>query len=396
MHCELNTNNKKTIKMKDFTYYNPTRIEFGMGKEKNIGKYIAEYGVSKVLIVYGSERIKKSGLFDTIAKSLIDNGINFEQLGGVQSNPLLSKVYEGIKLAKAKGLEAVLAVGGGSVLDSSKAIAAGAAYEGDVWDFFTYKAVPNKALKIFDIMTLAATGSEMNNYAVVTNDETKQKLSLAGAATFPTVSVINPELQTSVTKEYLVYSAADIFAHSLDMYLSATYLPEFIAGHVENILKTVMRTTEILLVDGNNLEARGEFAWAATQALNFTTFCGVENNRFDTHFIEHTLSAEYNIAHGAGLSIIVPAWMKWQKNNLPERFEQFAKNIFNVEGADAGIEALKQWYSKIGTPVTLKEGNIPEEDIPVLVEKLSVVASMWGAESLYTKEMITTVLENAK
>jgi len=382
--------------MKDFTYYNPTRIEFGMGKEKNIGKYIAEYGVSKVLIVYGSERIKKSGLFDTIVKSLTDNGINFEQLGGVQSNPLLSKVYEGIKLAKAKGLEAVLAVGGGSVLDSSKAIAAGAAYEGDVWDFFTYKAVPNKALKIFDIMTLAATGSEMNNYAVVTNDETKQKLSLAGAATFPTVSVINPELQTSVTKEYLVYSAADIFAHSLDMYLSATYLPEFIAGHVENILKTVMRTTEILLVDGNNLEARGEFAWAATQALNFTTFCGVENNRFDTHFIEHTLSAEYNIAHGAGLSIIVPAWMKWQKNNLPERFEQFAKNIFNVEGADAGIEALKQWYSKIGTPVTLKEGNIPEEDIPVLVEKLSVVASMWGAESLYTKEMITTVLENAK
>lgn len=382
--------------MKDFTYYNPTRIEFGMGKEKNIGKYIAEYGVSKVLIVYGSERIKKSGLFDTIAKSLTDNRINFEQLGGVQSNPLLSKVYEGIKLAKAKGLEAVLAVGGGSVLDSSKAIAAGAAYEGDVWDFFTYKAVPNKALKIFDIMTLAATGSEMNNYAVVTNDETKQKLSLAGAATFPTVSVINPELQTSVTKEYLVYSAADIFAHSLDMYLSATYLPEFIAGHVENILKTVMRTTEILLVDGNNLEARGEFAWAATQALNFTTFCGVENNRFDTHFIEHTLSAEYNIAHGAGLSIIVPAWMKWQKTNLPERFEQFAKNIFNVEGADAGIEALKQWYSKIGTPVTLKEGNIPEEDIPVLVEKLSVVASMWGAESLYTNEMITTVLENAK
>ena len=382
--------------MKDFTYYNPTRIEFGTGKEKNIGKYIAEYGVSKVLIVYGSDRIKKSGLFDTIAKSLTDNGINFEQLGGVQSNPLLSKVYEGVQLAKAKGLEAVLAVGGGSVLDSSKAIAAGAAYEGDVWDFFTYKAVPNKALKIFDIMTLAATGSEMNNYAVVTNDETKQKLSLAGAATFPTVSVINPELQTSVTKEYLVYSAADIFAHSLDMYLSATYLPEFIAGHVENILKTVMRTTEILLVDGNNLEARGEFAWAATQALNFTTFCGVENNRFDTHFIEHTLSAEYNIAHGAGLSIIVPAWMKWQKNNLPERFEQFAKNIFNVEGADAGIEALKQWYSKIGTPVTLKEGNIPEEDIPVLVEKLSVVASMWGAESLYTKEMITTVLENAK
>ncbi len=381
--------------MKSFTYCNPTRIEFGQGKEKNIGQYISEYGVKKVLIVYGSERIKKSGLFNTVTKSLTDHKIIFEALGGVQSNPVLSKVYEGVALAKSIGADAVLAVGGGSVLDSSKAIAAGATYEGDVWDFFTYKAVPNKALKIFDIITLAATGSEMNNFAVVTKEETKEKFSLAGAATYPTVSVINPELQASVTNEYLVYSAADIFAHSLDMYLSATYLPTYMAGYVENILKTVMRTTEILLADPDNNEARGEFAWAATQALNFTTFCGVENNRYDTHFIEHTLSAEYNIAHGAGLSIVMPAWMKWQKNNLPERFVQFAKNMFNVEGADAGIEALKNWYSKIGTPVTLKEGNIPEEDIPMLVEKLSGVAKMWGAEALYTKEMITTVLKNA-
>ncbi len=382
--------------MKAFSYYNPTRIEFGADKEKNIGKYISGYGITRVLIVYGSERIKKNGLFDSITKSLTENGISFETLGGVQSNPLLSKVYEGVKISKAKGVEAVLAVGGGSVLDSSKAIAAGATYEGDVWDFFTYKAVPNKALKIFDIMTLAATGSEMNNYSVVTKDDTKEKFSLGGAATFPTVSVINPRLQSTVTKEYLAYSASDIFAHSLDMYLSATYLPEFIAGHVENILKTVVRTTEILLVDANNYEARAEFAWAATQALNFTTFCGVENNRFDTHFLEHTLSAEYNIAHGAGLSIIMPAWMKWQKQFLPERFERFAKVMFNTGSADDGIEALRNWYIKIGAPVTLKEGNIPEKDIPLLVEKLLAIAKMWGAESLYTKEMITTVLENAK
>lgn len=381
--------------MKNFTYYNPTRIEFGKGKENNIGKYISEYGVSKVLIVYGSDRIKKSGLFDRVAKSLKDFKITFEELGGVKSNPVLSKVYEGIQIAKSKGSEAVLAVGGGSVLDSVKAIAAGAMYNGDVWDFFTFKAEPNKALKIFAIMTLAATGSEMNNFAVVTKEETKEKFNLAGSATYPTVSIINPELQATVTKEYLAYSASDIFAHSLDMYLSATYLPEYIAGYVENILKTVTRTTEILLGDPHNYEARGEFAWAATQALNFTTFCGVENNRYDTHFIEHTLSAEYNIAHGAGLSIVVPAWMKWQKNNLPERFERFAKNVFNVKGADAGIKELKEWYKKIGTPVTLQEGSIPEADIPVLVEKLLIVAKMWGAESLYTKKMITTVLENA-
>ena len=381
--------------MKNFSYHNPTRIEFGKGKEENIGEYISESGVSKVLIVYGSERIKHSGLFNKVAQSLTDKGIHFEELGGVQSNPLLSKVYEGIEIAKAKKLEAVLAVGGGSVLDSSKAIAAGATYEGDVWDFFTYKAVPEKALKIFDIMTLAATGSEMNNFAVVTKDETKEKFSLAGPATYPTVSVINPELQATVGNVYLAYSASDIFAHSLDMYLSATYLPEYIAGYVENILKTVMRTTEILLADKDNYEARSEFAWAATQALNFTTFCGIENNRYDTHFLEHTLSAEYNIAHGAGLSILMPAWMKWQKQFLPERFERFARVMFNKQDADAGIEALKNWYAKIGAPVTLSEGQIPEIDIPMLVDKLFAVAGMWGATQLYTKDMIRTVLQNA-
>lgn len=382
--------------MKDFTFYNPTRIEFGKGREKIIGQYISEFNIANLLIVYGSDRIKKSGLFDKVNSSLKENGVNYEELGGVISNPVLSKVYEGIQIAKTNDLEAVLAVGGGSVLDSAKAIAAGAVYEGDVWDFFTNKANSEEALKIFDIMTLAATGSEMNNFAVVTKEETKEKFSFIGKTTFPTVSVINPELQATVTNEYLAYSAADIFAHSLDLYLSATYLPEYIAGYVENILKTVIRTTEKLLVDTNDYEARAEFAWAATQALNFTTFCGAENNRFDTHFIEHTLSAEYNIAHGAGLSIIVPAWMKWQQDNLPDRFERFAKMVFNEDNTDKGIEALKKWYRKIGTPVTLSEGNIPEKDIPLLVNKLSALAEELGAQSLYNREMLTTVLENAK
>lgn len=382
--------------MKSFTYYNPTRIEFGKDKEKNIGSYISEYGIKKVLLVYGSERIRKSGLYDSVSQSLSEAGISFESLGGVQSNPVLSKVYEGVSLAKSIQAEAVLAVGGGSVLDSSKAIAAGATYEGDVWDFFTYKATPNQALKIFDIMTLAATGSEMNNYAVVTREDTKEKFSLAGTATYPVLSVINPDLQATVTPDYLAYSAADIFAHCLDLYLSATYLPDFIAGHIENILKTVVRTTNILLAEPHDYDARAEFAWAATQALNFSTFCGVENNRFDTHFIEHTLSAEYNIAHGAGLSIIVPAWMDWQKNNLPERFVQFANNVFQMNTAEEGIASLRKWYKAIGTPITLSEGNIPVSDIPMLVEKLQQVAKMWGAEALYTKEMITTVLENAQ
>ena len=382
--------------MKAFSYYNPTRIEFGAGKEKNIGQYIAEYGVKKVLIVYGSERIKKSGLFETVVKSLSDKGIAYEQMGGIVSNPVMSKVYEGIELAKATKVDAVLAVGGGSVLDSTKAISAGALYEGDVWDFFVGKASVSKALRIFDIITLAATGSEMNPSGVVTNEKTKEKLGMGGVATFPTVSVINPELQATVTPDYLAYSASDIFAHSLDMYFSASYLPEFIAAHTENILNTVIRTTDILLDNPNDYNARGEFAWAATQALNQSTFTGIEGNRYDTHFLEHTLSAEYNIPHGAGLSIMVPAWMKYQKQFMPERFERFADKVFGLKSADAGIEALINWYKKIGTPVTLSEGNIPESDIPVLVDKLMAVARFWLGSDYYTREMVISVLEKAK
>ena len=382
--------------MKAFSYYNPTRIEFGAGKEKNIGQYIAEYGVKKVLIVYGSERIKKSGLFETVVKSLSDKGIAYEQMGGIVSNPVMSKVYEGIELAKATKVDAVLAVGGGSVLDSTKAISAGALYEGDVWDFFVGKASVSKALRIFDIITLAATGSEMNPSGVVTNEKTKEKLGMGGVATFPTVSVINPELQATVTPDYLAYSASDIFAHSLDMYFSASYLPEFIAAHTENILNTVIRTTDILLDNPNDYDARGEFAWAATQALNQSTFTGIEGNRYDTHFLEHTLSAEYNIPHGAGLSIMVPAWMKYQKQFMPERFERFADKVFGLKSADAGIEALINWYKKIGTPVTLNEGNIPESDIPVLVDKLMAVARFWLGSDYYTREMVISVLEKAK
>ena len=181
-----------------------------------------------------------------------------------------------------------------------------------------------------------------------------------------------------------------------DMYLSSTYLPEFIATHVENILKTVIRTTDILLNDASDYNARIEFAWAATQALNASTFCGVEGNRYDTHFLEHTLSSEYNIAHGEGLAIMLPAWMKWQKDNLPERFSQFAKKVFDVDGIDTGIKAFTQWCSRIGAPVTFKEGKIPETDIPMLIEKLMVVARFWLGSEVYTVDMISRVLENAK
>jgi len=193
--------------MENFSFFNPTRIEFGTGKEQSIGQHLAEHGIKKVLLCYGSERIKREGLFDTVSKSLLEKGIEWVEYGGIVSNPVISKVREGIVLARAQQVDAVLSVGGGSVIDSAKSIAAGVCYEGDVWDLFVGKAPVESALPVFAILTLAATGSEMNPGAVVTNDETQEKFFISAAPLFPKVSIVNPALMQGVSRDYLVYSA---------------------------------------------------------------------------------------------------------------------------------------------------------------------------------------------
>ena len=292
--------------MFDFTFHNPVKIRFGRGKERDIGLYMREFDAKRTLLIYGSDRIKKDGLFDAVVASLKENGIEFIELGGVVSNPVLSKVYEGIELARKFNADSVLSVGGGSCLDSAKAIAAGALYEGDVWDFFTGKD-PRRALKIFDVITLAATGSEMNSGAVVTNEATKQKFSIHGDVLYPLVSVINPQLQATVSREYLAYSAADVIAHSIEGYFTASVQPSIINLYIEANIKTVMKTTEILLAAPDNYDARAEFAWAATMALNGLTYVGTHGYSYPNHMLEHAMSAVVNCAHGAGLAVIMPA-----------------------------------------------------------------------------------------
>lgn len=381
--------------MNDFSYYNPTKIEFGREKEKNIGAYIKEAGYESVLLVYGMGSIKKSSLYDDVIASLVKSGIAYEELDGVVSNPLLSRVNDGIKIAKEKKLQAVLGVGGGSVADSVKAIAAGAKYDGDVWDFFIQKAQITEALPVFTVMTLAATASEMNGNSVIMNDETKQKYSISSVLVNPVLSVINPELMATVTKDYLAYSAVDAIAHSIEVYFTASSHPNFNSRIVEAIIKSIMETTEILIDDPKNYEARGEFAWVATQALNGLTPAGTAGGSFPNHMIEHSLSALYNVAHGAGLSIVIPAWMKWYKEqNLPQ-FERFAKEVFGLEGTDAGIEALESWFAKIGSPVRLADADIPREGIAALAENASETAVLWGMGSVYTKDVIAEILNKA-
>lgn len=374
--------------MKDFSFYNPTRIEFGVDKEKNIGQYISEYGIKKVLLVYGSRRIIEDGLFDTVIQSLKDNNIEFIAFGGVISNPILRTVYEAVKIAKEEEVEAILSVGGGSVLDSSKTIAVGALYEGEIWDFFERKKEINKALAIFDIITLAATGSEMNGYAVITNEKIKRKSSIWSKHIYPKVSIINPKLQKSVSKEYLAYSATDIIAHCIEGYFTAKVHPKYMSRQVENIIKTVIENTQILLEDKDNYSARAEFAWAATNALNGTTTVGISEYFFPNHMIEHSLSALYEVPHGAGLSLVIPAWMKWFYKQNEAQFIRFAKEIFSKDSAIEGIKALEEWFNKIGSPTKLSQLNLSSENIKEIIENLSF-------QSTYSKEDLEAILKNA-
>jgi len=379
--------------MKDFTYYNPTKIEFGRGKEKEIGRYIKEAGITKVLFVYGMGSIKKSGLYTTTIDSLNKYGIAYEDLDKVVSNPLLSRVNDGIQLAREKKVQAILGVGGGSVADTIKAIAAGVPYDGDVWDFFSNKAVLKVALPVFTVMTLAATASEMNGNSVITHDETKEKFSIGSVLVNPVVSVINPQLMATVSKDYLAYSAVDAIAHVIEVYFTATYHSDFNSRLVESIIKSMMSTTEILLKNPDDYNARGEFAWIATQALNGLTPTGTEGGTFPNHMIEHALSALYNVPHGAGLSVVIPAWMKWHKNQNISQYERFAKEIFGLESADEGIYALEAWFKKIGSPVTLKELNIPKNDTLDIAKNAYVIAKMWGYDEGYSVEIIKEILE---
>ncbi|WP_342619541.1 iron-containing alcohol dehydrogenase [Rhodoferax sp. GW822-FHT02A01] len=381
--------------MDNFSFYNPTKVEFGKGKEQLIGAILSAHGIKKVLLTYGSERIKNDGLFASIAKSLNKEGIAFVECGGIVSNPVISKVREAILLAREQKVEAVLSVGGGSVLDSSKAIAAGTLYQGEVWDLFIGKGQIETALPVFAILTLAATGSEMNSGAVVTNEATKEKFAINSVHTFPKVSIVNPALMQTVSRDYLVYSAADIIAHSIEGYFTATVQPKIQSRLIESVITTVMETTNALLANPADYDARAEFAWAATLALNGITYAGTAGFSYPNHMIEHSLSALFNVPHGAGLSVVMPAWMKWYHGRNAAQFDRFAQQIFGLATAEQGIAALEKWFDKIGTPTRLSQLRITEADLPAILDNLRGNAQWFGLAETYTPEVLTEILKRA-
>lgn len=381
--------------MDHFSFYNPTRIEFGADKEQQIGSILAANGIKKVLLTYGSDRIKRDGLFARVSTSLADQGIDFVEFGGIVSNPVISKVREAISLVRAHRIEAILSVGGGSVLDSSKSIAAGALYQSDVWDLFVGQGQIDAALPVFSILTLAATGSEMNSGAVVTNEETKEKFAINSVHTFPKVSIVNPALMQTVSRDYLVYSAADIIAHSIEGYFTAKVQPKIQSRLVESVIATVLETTELLLANPADYHARAEFAWAATLALNGLTYAGTSGFGYPNHMIEHSLSALFNVPHGAGLSVVMPAWMKWYHRQNPQQFQRFAQQLFGVQTAEAGIAALESWFDTIGTPTRLSQLGITQADLPAILDNLEGNARWFGLADTYTRAVLTEILTQA-
>ncbi len=377
--------------MYDFEFHNPTKIIFGAGKESVIGAELQAAGIKNVLLVYGQSSVKKSGLLDRVIASLNKNGIRYTEFGGVISNPVLSHTREGVELAKKEQVEAILAVGGGSVLDEGKGIAVGALSESDVWEYYVGKEV-ERALPVFTVLTLAATGSEMNGNSVITNEQTKQKYNIASIHAHPKVSILNPELTHTVPLTYTAYSAVDAIAHVIEGYFTKEPGTRLQDRLVESIILTVMETTDTMMVEPENAQARASFMWTATLALNGLPPAGIGNFSFPNHMIEHSLSAIYNIPHGAGLSIVIPAWMKWYKYKNPIQFELFAKNIFDLGTEGEGIEALEAWFNKIKAPTRLSQMDIPAEDIDKIAENAVGLATLWGISELYTKEAIAEIL----
>ncbi len=380
--------------MHDFTFHNPTKIIFGRETENQIGSELKIHALNKVLFVYGRDSVKRSGLYDKVMKNLQDNRIDCVEHPGVSSNPVLSHAEKGIEIAKKENIDGILAVGGGSVIDETKAIAVGAKTNDKLWDFYTGKEVQD-ALPISAILTIAAAGSEMNGNSVLTNEKTKQKYSISSPYLYPKVSILNPSLTCTVPLDYTAYSAVDAITHVLEGYFtgSGTDLNNRL---VESIVRTVIETTDLIMKQPDNYEARAEFMWAATLALNGLTPTGIGEFGFPNHMIEHSLSAIYNIPHGAGLSIVLPAWMKWYESHNPKKFIRFAQKVFGKKTGKEGVEALEHWFASIHSPTRLANVEIPKEDIEMITENAHGVACIWGIDKTYSKEIIVEILNNAQ
>lgn len=386
--------------MNNFSFFNPTKLVFGKDVIKGIGEELTHNNIKKVLMIYGKGSIFKNGVYDTVTTSLKTQNIEWIEVGGVKANPVISKVREAISIAKENNIDAIVCLGGGSVYDSSKAIAAAYYHDGDAWDLFENNSPILKALPIYGVLTLSATGSEMNCGGVVTNEESLKKWSFGSPLVYPKVSYLDPSIQSSLPQNQTINSIVDILTHVYELYFDGTKNVDMMMGYSEAIMKTTMKHGEILLKDPTNYDSRAEVALCGTLALNSSNGMGRSGGDWSSHMIEHAVSAIYDISHGAGLAIVFPAWAKYvYKDNLPA-FVRFAENIFNItEGSDEekalkSIDSLITFYKSIGAPTSLKEINITKNHIEAIAENAARIAPFGSVKPLY-KEDIYKILELA-
>lgn len=361
--------------MIDFEFCNPTRIVFGRGMERRGGEEAAKYG-RKVLLHYGGGSIRKTGLYDRVTASLEEAGLEWVELSGVKPNPRLSLVREGIELCRTRGIELILAVGGGSAIDSAKAIAMGAVYEGDVWDFFVGKALPEKALPVGTVLTIPAAGSEASTASVITNEDGWIKRGFNSELIYPRFSILNPELAFTLSPRQAACGAADILSHLMERYFTTVPHVALTDRLLEAVMKNVIAYAPRVLETPKSYEAWAELMWSGTIAHNNLLNTGRIGD-WGSHDIEHELSGIYDVAHGAGLAVVFPAWMKHVLHTDLERFDQWAVRVWNVEldvfdpesVAREGIRRLETFFRSLGLGTRLQEIGIDRERLDEMADK---------------------------
>lgn len=361
--------------MDNFTFYNPTKLIFGKGQLDQLKAEIPHYG-KKVLLVYGGGSIKRTGLYEKVTSLLQEMEAKVFELPGVEPNPRISTARKGVEICKQEGIEFLLAVGGGSVIDCTKLIAAGAKYDGDPWALVIKKVFAKEAIPFGTVLTLAATGSEMNSGSVITNWETNEKYGWGSPVTFPKFSILDPVHTFSVPKDQTIYGIVDMMSHVLEHYFHLEENTDFQDRMCESLLITVMETAPKLLQDLENYEYRATILYAGTMALNGILNMGYRGD-WATHNLEHAVSAVYDIPHGGGLAILFPHWMEYNLHVKPERFKQLAERVFAVDskGKTAeqagleGIRKLREFWTSIGAPSRLADYHIDDSKLEVMADR---------------------------
>ena len=364
--------------MNDFVYNAPTTVYFGLKSDEKLTELIAGRGCKRVLLHYGGESAVKSGLIKRVKWALEHAGAQVIELGGVKPNPRLSLVYKGIELCRESGVDFILAVGGGSVIDSAKAIGMGAAGGGDVWDYYTEKRTPDKTLPVGVILTVAAAGSEMSKSSVITNDELQIKRGRNAEISRPVFAILNPEFTVSVPAYPTACGCADILMHTLERYLCCGETLRLTDSLAEALMTTVISASKSVMRDLKNVNARAELMWAGSLSHNGLTGCGNDGGDWCTHSLGHELSAKYDVAHGASLTAVWGSWARYVYKNCLNRFHKFAVQVMGVrpngtraELALKGIEAAEEWFESLGMPTSIRALGVDpsQDDLKEMAEK---------------------------